>query len=130
MENAPSALTSRHVHAKSPFNQFRDPFLKRENGSLHPSTSQDDPWSPGDNNTNSNSPLDLTGKEIGGETDMDIGMDVGVSTQNGSGSGHETKKKRFVCPHCTRTFARSGHLQRHERSRMFPFPLTFFGYLA
>jgi len=127
MENAPSTLTSRHVHSKSPFNQFRDPFLKRENGSIHTSTSQGDPWSPGDNITNANSPLDLTGNDIGLERDMDVGMDISVSTHNGSGSatpgGHESKKKRFVCPHCTRTFARSGHLQRHERSRTLPPPI-------
>ena len=115
MESASTALSSSVVHpALSPFDPYQDPFeattsVPNRRGSVedtHPES-----WSSGGNNAHS--PLDQSGNPgsvNGNSGKMDIVTDA-VSAQ-------EQKKKRFVCPHCTRTFARSGHLQRHERSRM------------
>jgi uncharacterized Zn-finger protein len=110
METASSALGARLHHqlrSQSPFDPYRDPF---DSASRHDRGNNAESWSSGDNST---SPLPAG---MNGSANMESGLH-GIQTDDGLGP-IEGKKKRFVCPHCTRTFARSGHLQRHERSRM------------
>ena len=57
----------------------------------------------------------------GSRNSLDMGIHGIQGGHGSSSSGLQPKKKRFVCPHCMRTFARSGHLQRHERSRRYPY---------
>ena len=108
MEGMSSTLSSSQLPPQSPFDPYRDHFdPQRIGGHDHPES-----WSSDGNN--SNSPLGQSNNH-----DMDENGDMTMhGIQGGEGSAaNEPKKKRFVCPHCTRTFARSGHLQRHERSR-------------
>ena len=106
MESVSSTLSSSQL-PQSPFDPYRDHFDPRSDaGHEHPES-----WSSGGNN--SNSPLGQFNNNM--EENGDVSMH-GMHGGEGS-TAHEPKKKRFVCPHCTRTFARSGHLQRHERSR-------------
>jgi hypothetical protein len=117
-------MSSSHPPPQNPFEPYRHPF----DSSSRRDTNNNDPpqrWNSGDNN--SNSPL-------GNHQDMDIGSGNDMGGTHRTQHHHhpsqrvvarEPKKKRFVCPHCTRTFARSGHLQRHERSRN-PFPSSNF----
>src|SRR5271167_296335 len=121
MESASSTFSASRLASQSPFDPHRDPFhislSRRETGNNDPHES----WS-SENNSNS-----LLGQHSN-HHDMDESMnnlDMGMhGIQRGdrsSSSAHTPKKKRFVCPHCTRTFARNGHLQRHERSRTHPY---------
>jgi uncharacterized Zn-finger protein len=111
-----TSLTHHHrLPAQSPFDQFADPFdlaNRRDSGA---DADRPESWS-SDGENNDDSPL--------GDSAHDSAMDAPAGLAGGANGARakagEAKKKRFICPHCTRTFARSGHLQRHERSRTTP----------
>ena len=104
-----STLSSSQLLPQSPFDPYTDHFDPQRNGGRdHPES-----WSSGGNN--SNSPLGQSNNIHDVDDNGDMSM-LGMRGDEGS-TVREPKRKRFVCPHCTRTFARSGHLQRHERSR-------------
>lgn len=124
--------TSRPLHhpASSPFDPYRDPFDTSSRAGAGGRDAHDaaESWSSGGDNSDSppsnsnanNNAMSANGGAHVGDGSMAM---QGIKEESSSrGGAHEPKKKRFVCPHCTRTFARSGHLQRHERSRMAPFP--------
>ena len=101
--NSTTSLTSARTPA-SPFDPYRDPFDTTDSRRDEHQGS----WRSGGNNVNSAS---------GQQNEMDI-QPLGDGASGKVSEAHEMKKRRFVCPHCARTFARSGHLQRHERSRI------------
>src|SRR6266496_4859119 len=118
MESASSTVSASQLSPQSPFDSYRDPFYisssRRDTGNPPES------WSSEHNN--SSSPLRQHSNHHnmdGSRKDIDLGNHGIQNSGDGSSSAHKPKKKRFVCPHCARTFARSGHLQRHERSRRF-----------
>jgi uncharacterized Zn-finger protein len=128
MESAASLSSSHQLHqlhqqqSTGPFDPFRDPFESNSRGDQEHDGGNDDvpqSWSSGGNNSD-RSPLPLNNHRNGTNGLNGSGMDTemqGVKIEAGQ-KLPEPKKKRFICPHCTRTFARSGHLQRHERSRI------------
>lgn len=125
MESALSAAPP-----ESPFDPYRDPFdISSRRDTLSAANDAQESWGSRDNN--SNSPLEHHHEMNNRNNSNNNGGDMGThgihhQHQSARGDGgsltaaHEPKKKRFVCPQCTRTFARSGHLQRHERSRIHP----------
>ena len=114
-----SSLSHHHrLPEQSPFDQFADPFDLANRHDPHnngANPERPESWSSGENNDDS--PLGDSGHDMDGATGGAAGANRGEGIAVHAG---EPKKKRFVCPHCTRTFARSGHLQRHERSRTCP----------
>lgn len=131
MESAASTLTNshqlhhHHQQPQSPFDPYRDPFDNSTRTDQEHDPANDDvpeSWSSGGNNSD-RSPLPLNTHHThqngtNGTNGATMIVDMMGIKQEGGYKQPEPKKKRFVCPHCTRTFARSGHLQRHERSRM------------
>jgi hypothetical protein len=116
MESVSSTLSASQLNPQSPFDPYRDPFDNTRRDTTNSSNDPPESWSSGENN--SNSPLGHA-LDMDGSSHMHLDMNMsGMGTGDGAGGAHEPKKKRFMCPHCTRTFARSGHLQRHERSRI------------
>ena len=110
MDDVSSAMSSSsRLPPRSPFDSYRDHIAHRHDGG------KDHPESWGSGGNSSNSPHGRSNNN----DNMDENRDMNLhGMQDGEGSGtHQPKKRRFVCPHCTRAFARSGHLQRHERSR-------------
>ena len=126
MDSVSSALStaagSQLHHPHSPFDPYRDPFdlSSSTGGHQQPrknSAVEEPPesWSSGGNNS-VHSPLEASVNQNHSVDGTGGAIDIKMQSTDGS-AAHDSKKKRFVCPHCTRTFARSGHLQRHERSR-------------
>jgi Zinc finger, C2H2 type len=117
MDNVPSTSGSPQGRSAT-FDPFRpDPFDLNHETAPPPESSES--WSSGGNNNSMQSPppgeaspVNVRKRQNGGTHDNDM------DARQNDGTRPESKKKRFVCPHCTRTFARSGHLQRHERSRL------------
>ena len=133
MESAAMSTSRPLHHPGSPFDPYRDPFDTSSHGGAGGrdaevaeswSSGGDDSESPPANTNASNGTQDINVNGGGHSKDRSTAMQ-GVKEESSRIGAHEPKKKRFVCPHCERTFARSGHLQRHERSRMYPFPLNF-----
>jgi hypothetical protein len=116
MESAPSALSAPQLSPpQNAFDRCRDSF---DVSSRHDtSTEQVESWSLSGNSSGPPLGHPSNGHYTDGTTN---GMSTNLQgAQSGGGlTTPGTKKKRFVCPHCTRAFARSGHLQRHERSRL------------
>lgn len=116
MENASSAVGGPQLLSpQNDFDRCRDPF---DDASRRDSRNeQAESWNPGGNSSTSPMGRPFNNHNTDGaanSTDMNMhGIESGVGLATLGG-----KKKRFVCPHCTRAFARSGHLQRHERSRL------------
>lgn len=128
MDSVSSALStaaSQLHHPHSPFDPYRDPFdlSGPTGGQQHhrKNSAVEEPpesWSSG-GNSSVHSPLEPSVNQNHSVNGTAGAMDITMQSTDGS-AAHDSKKKRFVCPHCTRTFARSGHLQRHERSRRPP----------
>ena len=128
MEGSLSSRRHHHRLAQGPSDTFRHPLdmTSRPDSPNGPSpTGLDRPRSWGSGAANGAVPLE----------DFPHGMDGRAATSDEHTVGHgvtstapEPKKKRFVCPRCTRAFARSGHLQRHGRSRIKP--VTEFGLMV
>lgn len=130
MESAAMSTSRPLHHPGSPFDPYRDPFdTSSHAGAGGRDAEVAESWSSGGNesesppaNTNSNKAqgMNMNGGAHSGDRSMAM---QGVKEEPSRSGAHEPKKKRFVCPHCERTFARSGHLQRHERSRKYPVPM-------
>jgi Zinc finger, C2H2 type len=134
MESAAMSTSRPLHHPGSPFDPYRDPFdISSHGGAGGRDAEGAESWSSGGNE--SESPPATTGANNGTQGmnvnggphlgDRSMAMQ-GVKEEESKSGAHEPKKKRFVCPHCERTFARSGHLQRHERSRKYPVPTSSF----
>src|SRR5579859_2570110 len=107
MESASSAMNASQLHPSlsehSPYDPYRDHF--DASSSRHAPES----WSSGRNDSPSPQGNGNMNDNIGGGMDSMQGLQ---GDENGPIGGRADKiKKRFICPHCTRTFARSGHLQ-------------------
>ena len=127
MESAAMTSSRPLHHPGSPFDPYRDPFdtsSSRGGAGGRDGHEGAESWSSGGNDSesptsNTNANAAMNGGAHSGEASMAM---QGIKDESSRGGAQEPKKKRFVCPHCERTFARSGHLQRHERSRMSSLP--------
>lgn len=124
MESAAMSSSRSLHHPGTPFDPYRDPFDTSSRGGASGRDGHEvaESWSSGGNDSesppsNTNANNGMNGGAHSGDGSMTMQE---IKDESSRGGAHEPKKKRFVCPHCERTFARSGHLQRHERSRMFP----------